>query len=106
MHELNAETFVHSVNPIDVSMRIENRIKPFCHSITVRCGLKLFLIADGEVTFKREEHGISIRISAQTIVNFYGIRTILSCYIYLEISVTSICWIPKRCSGPLKLDRL
>lgn len=92
MHDLNAETFIRSAEPIAVSKRIREKIKPFCHSVSVRRGSTFFLIAEGEIIFKQEKNGISIFISAQTIVDLYGIRTILSYYINLEITLTSIQW--------------
>ncbi|PQZ25543.1 hypothetical protein CQZ93_15860 [Ochrobactrum vermis] len=94
MHELNAETFIRSAEPIAVSRRIGDKIKPFCHSVSVRHGSTFFLIADGEVIFKQENNGIAIFISAQTIVDLYGIRTILSYYIQLEITMNNIRWRP------------
>nr|WP_312826819.1 hypothetical protein [Brucella anthropi] len=96
MYELNAETFIRSAEPIAVSKRIEDKIKPFCHSVSVRRGSTFFLIADGEIIFKQEKNGISIFISAQTIVDLYGIRTILSYYVCLEITLENIHWRESR----------
>ncbi|OIS94896.1 hypothetical protein BLA27_02545 [Brucella cytisi] len=92
MQELNAETFIRSVEPIAASKRIGDKIKPFCQSVSVRRDSTFFLIADGEIILKQKENGISIFISAQTIIDLYGIGTILSYYIYLEIKLMDIHW--------------
>ncbi|KAB2675205.1 hypothetical protein F9K85_15200 [Brucella tritici] len=96
MHELSIEGFVRSVDAVGASRVIADKIKPFCLSVSTERHSTSFVFPNGKAVMKHEKNGISIFISANGVVEFYGIRSIICCYLLLLIKENSIYWFPSR----------
>lgn len=96
MHELSIEGFIRSVDAVGVSRVIADKIKPFCLSVSTERHSTSFVFSNGKAVMKYEKNGISIFISANGVVEFYGIRSIIYCYILSLIKENSIYWFPSR----------
>ena len=95
MQETNAEAFIRSVDPTSVSRKIEEKVKPLCSSVFHGGCATFYSFSSGKAAIKNANNGIIVWISAQNIVDFYGIMTVLSGYIAFAIStLTEIHWQP------------
>jgi len=95
MQETNAEAFIRSMDPTSVSRKIEEKVKPLCSSVFHGECATFYSLSNGKAAIKTADNGIVVWVSARNIVDFYGILTVISGYIYLAIStLTHIHWQP------------
>ena len=95
MQETNAEAFIRSIDPTRVSRKIEEKVTPLCSSVFHGECATFYSLSNGKAAIKTADNGIVVWVSARNIVDFYGILTVISGYIYLAIStLTHIHWQP------------
>ena len=95
MQETNAEAFIRSMDATRVSRKIEEKVKPLCNSVFHGECATFYSLSNGKAAIKTADNGIVVWVSARNIVDFYGILTVISGYIYLTIStLTHIHWQP------------
>ncbi|WHS32566.1 hypothetical protein QLQ09_11770 [Brucella sp. NM4] len=95
MQETNAEVFIRSMDPTRVSRKIEEKVKPLCSSVFHGECATFYSLSNGKAAIKTADNGIVVWVSARNIVDFYGILTVLSGYMYLTIAtLTEIDWQP------------
>lgn len=96
MYKHVAEAFVDVAHTRCVAEKVYLRIKDFCQSIGASESERHFDFGDGRATLRPTDDGLFLRVAAQDLVTFYGIRTLLqgSLSAITPVSEEAIEWLP------------
>lgn len=95
MYKHVAETFVCTMHAQSVAEKICVRIKDFCRPVITSGSARILDFGDGRAIIRPTNDGLFFRVSAQDLVTFYGICTLLqgSLSLIAPVSESAIEWL-------------
>jgi hypothetical protein len=102
MYKYVAEAFVSVAHARYVAEKVCLRIKDFCRSIGASGSDNLLDFGEGRATLRPTDDGLFLRVGAEDLVTFYGIRTLFegSVLAITQVSEEAIEWLPAGSALP------
>ena len=105
MYKHAAESFVAVAHAPNVAKKICTQVQDFCQSVATEGSSKFLTFEDGCAILLPTDYGLFFRVSAQNLVVFRGIQTVIegSLSSFTAASIDVVEWL--NADEPLPFDR-